>query len=89
MDTNESQRSRTNGTAVGLGVALFVAQNIISFLLFGAYATGILPIIECCIVANLWRTGRLSLAAVVIIGLICSVVFPMVGIWAYRTRYGI
>lgn len=89
MDTNGTQESRTGGAAVGLGVALFVAQNLVGLLLFGAYTPGILPMIECGVVANLWRTGRLSLAAVVAIGLVCAIVFPLVGIWAYRTRYGI
>ena len=80
METNESQEDRSYGMAVGLFFALFIGQNLIGMIVFGAYATGILPLIECAVLASLWKSHTLSLGAVA--------AFPMVGIWAYETRYG-
>lgn len=89
MGTNGSQEERGYGMAVGLFFALFIGQNLIGMIVFGAYATGILPLIECAVLASLWKSHTLSLGAVAAIAFVCSFAFPMVGIWAYETRYGI
>ena len=47
MGTNGSQEERSYGMAVGLFFALFIGQNLIGMIIFGTYATGILPLIEC------------------------------------------
>lgn len=47
MDTNQPQESRSYGAAVGMFFGVTIAQSLVSYLLFGAYTTGILPLIEC------------------------------------------
>lgn len=89
MDTNESQGKRSYGMAVGVFFALFIGQNLVSTILFGTYATGILPLIECGALATFWQSNKLSTGAIVAIAIACSIIFPLVGIWAYQTRYGI
>ena len=76
METNGSQEERSYGMAVGLFFALFIGQNLIG-------------IIECAVLASLWKSHTLGLGAVAAIALVCSFAFPMVGIWAYETRYGV
>ena len=56
METNGSQEERSYGMAVGLFFALLIGQNLIGMIVFGAYATGILPLIECA----LHRFGSLT-----------------------------
>ncbi|WP_273383400.1 hypothetical protein [Enorma phocaeensis] len=89
MSSNESQEKRSYGMAVGLFFALFIGQNLVGLLLFGAYATGILPLIECGVLAALWQSHKLNIGAIIAIAIACSIIFPMAGIWAYQTRYGI
>lgn len=79
---------RSNGSSFGVFVLVFFAQNVVSMLLFGVYSTGILPLIECGVLSYLWKTNKLGPVGIAIIALVCSIVFSLVGIWAYQTRYG-
>lgn len=89
MDDEKLQPNRTHGMAVAVFFCSLIAQNLVSLLLLGAYSKGILPLIECGVLASLWRSCKLNIAAVVGIALISGVAFSMIGIWAYRTRYGL
>lgn len=89
MSSNESQEERSYGMAVGMFFALFIGQCAVSMIISGTYAAGILPLIECGILASLWKSHTLSLGVVIAIALAFSIIFPMIGLWAYQTRYGI
>lgn len=88
MDTNGMKEPRSNGSSFGVFVLVFFAQNVVSMLLFGVYSTGILPLIECGVLSYLWKTNKLGPVGIAIIALVCSIVFSLVGIWAYQVRYG-
>ena len=88
MDTSGFKEPRTNGSSFGVFVLVFFAQNVVSMLLFGVYSTGILPLIECGVLSYLWKTNKLGPVGIAIIALVCSIVFSLVGIWAYQVRYG-
>lgn len=88
MDTNGMKEPRSNGSSFGVFVLVFFAQNVVSMLLFGVYSTGILPLIECGVLSYLWKTNKLGPVGIALIALVCSIVFSLVGIWAYQTRYG-
>lgn len=88
MDTNGMKEPRSNGSSFGVFVLVFFAQNVVSMLLFGTYSTGILPLIECGVLSYLWKTNKLGPVGIALIALVCSIVFSLVGIWAYQTRYG-
>lgn len=63
MDANESKPNRSNRQTFGMLAGLFLSQNILSMIIFDTYATGILPLLECVLVAYFWHRGRIALVS--------------------------